>query len=202
MDPAGGSGEWEGPGVLNNTTFSASGAGRGTHTLTYVHTLPNGCSDTAEREVSVVEEPDEVEIYNALATEDFDGVRLHWQGGRDNVESYEVLRATGRDGRLSRSLPTCTEQSARVFMPNSFSPGAGGEVNEVISPKGLHIATYEMTIYNRWGQKVYETTDAEPWDGRTPSGERAASGTYLYEAVIYGHDGQRINEEGTFHLMR
>jgi gliding motility-associated-like protein len=52
------------------------------------------------------------------------------------------------------------------FIPNSFSPNADGR-NDLFKPALLGIVvSYRFTIYNRWGQRIFETADLEQgWDG-------------------------------------
>lgn len=67
-----------------------------------------------------------------------------------------------------------------VFIPNSFTPD-GDEFNNVFKAEHyLHIQEWEMKIYNRWGQILYESYDSsEGWDG-TFNGILVKDGTYGY----------------------
>jgi gliding motility-associated-like protein len=52
-----------------------------------------------------------------------------------------------------------------IFIPNAFTPNGDG-VNDVFQPKGFGIVKYEMQIFDRWGEKIFETTEFEKgWDG-------------------------------------
>jgi gliding motility-associated-like protein len=71
------------------------------------------------------------------------------------------------------------------YVPNAFSPNDDG-VNDDFSPKGEGIATYEMIIYDRWGEEIYRS-DAmtERWDGRAKDGRKVAqSGVYTYKIKV------------------
>ncbi|MFT6716509.1 MAG: gliding motility-associated-like protein, partial [Saprospiraceae bacterium] len=54
-----------------------------------------------------------------------------------------------------------------LFVPNAFSPeGPGGNLNNTFSAKGTNIVEFVMTVYDRWGLKIYETKDLHNgWDG-------------------------------------
>ena len=53
-----------------------------------------------------------------------------------------------------------------LFVPNCFSPNDDG-VNDYFIIGGQHITEYELFIYNRWGELVYQTNDlSQSWDGR------------------------------------
>ncbi|MEO0403837.1 MAG: gliding motility-associated C-terminal domain-containing protein, partial [Bacteroidota bacterium] len=69
-----------------------------------------------------------------------------------------------------------------VYVPNSFTPNSDG-INDVFQVKGTPVAFYELTIWNRWGQKVFESTDMnEVWDGSHQGGDYyVESETYVYQ---------------------
>ena len=63
------------------------------------------------------------------------------------------------------------------------------------SPTEMNLS---MLIYNRWGQKLYETTQLnDGWDGRTTAGRKSPEGTYFY--II--HFGEKTHK-GSFSLLR
>jgi len=63
----------------------------------------------------------------------------------------------------------------QIFVPNSFTPNEDNH-NETFYVHGVGGIEIESTvIYNRWGEKVYETTSNEPWDG-----ENCQIGIYTY----------------------
>ena len=54
----------------------------------------------------------------------------------------------------------------QIFVPNSFTPNEDNH-NETFYVHGADGDEIEsMIIYNRWGEKIYETTSNEPWDGK------------------------------------
>ena len=66
-----------------------------------------------------------------------------------------------------------------VYIPNSFTPD-GDNINDVFLPSlvGVVPENYRFEIFNRWGQKVFETTDiTQGWDG-TYRGEKAKVDVY------------------------
>jgi gliding motility-associated-like protein len=69
------------------------------------------------------------------------------------------------------------------FIPNAFSPNDDGR-NDVFLPVGMGTNTgeFEMHIFDRWGRKVFNTTNQnEGWDGADSySGNVCAQGVYTY----------------------
>jgi gliding motility-associated-like protein len=75
------------------------------------------------------------------------------------------------------------EEVFSYFIPNSFTPD-GDEFNQTFLPvltNGFNPSDYSFLIFNRWGQIVFESKNAEVgWDG-TFNGEIVPEGTYTYQ---------------------
>lgn len=88
-----------------------------------------------------------------------------------------------------------------LFVPTAFSPNGDG-TNELFATKSLNLATYRMEVYNRWGQRLFESTDpAIHWDG-TFKGEIVATGLYVYKVEATGRNGQILADDGTVSVLR
>ena len=120
--------------------------------------------------------------------------------GNYNVEviSYENCKSTDTVEILWGGEP--------FYLPNAFTPNGDG-LNDVfrVIPKYDYVKEYYLSIYNRWGQLIYETTDKNgAWDG-TYQGEECLKGSYVYR-IAYEEFGQqpRITKvaEGTVMLLR
>jgi len=77
----------------------------------------------------------------------------------------------------------CPPDSLNITVPNIFTPNAD-EINDVWQPlileSGFTIDIFEVLIYDRWGIKVFESTDTKRgWEGRTTSGIACSEGTYF-----------------------
>ncbi len=76
-----------------------------------------------------------------------------------------------------------TEEYA-YYIPNSFSPNGDG-INDYFGPLGTHDLIYSMSIYNRWGEKVFETDNTSlPWDGRVRASGKVVAGVYVYKITF------------------
>ena len=65
----------------------------------------------------------------------------------------------------------------KVFVPNAFSPNDDDE-NDFFQVFTDYLGSYEMFVYNRWGEVIFHTTSLEEyWDGRY-RGELMPSGVY------------------------
>jgi gliding motility-associated-like protein len=71
------------------------------------------------------------------------------------------------------------------YIPSAFSPNGDG-LNETFSGKGIFIEQYQMTIFDRWGNLIYKTSDInKPWDGKAAGGSLIAQNdVYVYSIVV------------------
>jgi gliding motility-associated-like protein len=68
------------------------------------------------------------------------------------------------------------------YAPNTFSPN-GDNVNDFFAPSIVGSKSYEIYIYDRWGEQVFYTDDLEEkWDGSFNS-EEAIAGTYVFKVL-------------------
>lgn len=88
-----------------------------------------------------------------------------------------------------------------VFFPNAFSPNGDGE-NEVLQLYGVPIESAYWAIFNRWGEKVFETNDVNgAWDGRY-KGELLAPDVYGYYLEVNCLGEGNLQTRGNVTLIR
>jgi gliding motility-associated-like protein len=89
-----------------------------------------------------------------------------------------------------------------IYVPKAFSPNNDG-VNDVLRPILVGIQTFHyFTVYNRWGNIVFTTTDPnQGWDG-TFKGVAQPVETYLWIAEGVTADGRKITAKGMTSLVR
>ncbi len=79
----------------------------------------------------------------------------------------------------SRSNILTFERDPVIAIPNSFTPNGDG-LNDNFIIAGKFIDTYEMQIFNRWGEVLFQTTDLDDgWDG-TSKNKKIGVGNYSY----------------------
>jgi gliding motility-associated-like protein len=87
-----------------------------------------------------------------------------------------------------------------MFFPNAFTPN-DDDLNERFAAKYYcDLVNYHLSVFNRWGQQVFESIDPEKgWDGRL-EGQAAPEGVYIYYVnytpVIRGMKGKQIFKTG------
>ncbi len=86
-------------------------------------------------------------------------------------------------------------------VPNAFTPGRFGR-NSTIRIEGFGIDKMAWKIYNRWGQKVFETNDRRVgWDG-TKNGQLLPMDVYTYTLDVQFTDGKTLRKTGDITLIR
>ncbi len=101
----------------------------------------------------------------------------------------------------SRSNTVCIEQVAQIYVPNAFVPDGK---NKEFRPAVVFGSTsdYSMVIYDRWGTKIFETSDINTgWNGKK-DGKELEQGVYVYVIQLQQLSGKAIEEKGTVLLLR
>ena len=76
-----------------------------------------------------------------------------------------------------------------IYVPNVFTPDGDG-VNDVFLPAldGFAVREYNLTIWNRWGELIFETDDeGQAWDGSL-DGQEVQDGVYVWQIDLHAYD--------------
>jgi gliding motility-associated-like protein len=95
------------------------------------------------------------------------------------------------------------ECPSKLWMPNAFTPNGDGR-NDVFRPVGISITTFRMTIYDRWGNMVFETNDIKNGWGGKMGNQPCPAGVYSYIIIYEVIDvpGLQRKLSGSFTLVR
>jgi gliding motility-associated-like protein len=96
--------------------------------------------------------------------------------------TYDVKLVTiNNDGcKDSITYHVSVQEEIAVFYPNTFSPNGDGR-NDFFQPVGASLQDYELTIWNRWGEMIYEGNSKMPWDGKVKGTSKPAPvGVYVF----------------------
>ncbi|MCC7303388.1 MAG: gliding motility-associated C-terminal domain-containing protein [Bacteroidia bacterium] len=87
------------------------------------------------------------------------------------------------------------------FIPDAFSPNAD-LMNDVLYVRGGGISEFYFAVYDRWGEKVFESTDPNiGWDGNY-KGKALDPGVFVFYCKITCYAGEEIIQKGNVTLFR
>lgn len=112
---------------------------------------------------------------------------------------WEYTDTTLLDGINNVEYPSNINFSA----PNAFSPNNDGH-NDLFILKGWknHITEFTLVIYDRWGEKIYESKDVgKGWDG-TFGGKLMAPSVFVYYINAITINGEKIFRKGNISLIK
>ncbi len=150
-------------------------------------------------------------IESRVSVTDLSSLAEGWQYNFNNEANYffrepsHTIEDTGRVfvEQVVFKGNGCTD-TARIYLdvvpftsfhlPNAFTPNGDG-VNDEYRGTGIleYISNFRMTIWNRWGEKVFETSNPETgWNGRKfNTGDMLDQGVYVAVVEYENPDGSR-----------
>ncbi len=218
----GGSGEvtyeWTGPDnfystneaiVIQNLTQQHEGI----YTLTVTDTID--CIESTELHLTVNETPqiafadyDTLFAESGFILEAGSGFESYLWNTGDTTDAIQVSNeglysvfVTSTESCKSTDSVTVLWGGEPFYLPNAFTPNGDG-LNDEFKPVQRYdfVKTYHLSIYNRWGEMIFETGDIEKgWDG-TYKGQLVQQGTYVYRIVYTAHSTGNETQVKTKHL--
>lgn len=89
---------------------------------------------------------------------------------------------------------TITLDCGNLYLPTSFSPNGDGN-NDVYKAVGNNVSSFDLRIFNRWGELVFISTNvALGWDG-TYLNAPAAEGVYVVKVKAFNPLGKSLFED-------
>ena len=209
--------------IYNSNPLSYAYTSPGTYVITAL-TKYRVCPDaTTSRTVTVMNQP----IINLgpdtsicpgseLSIALIDGINLHtigaswlWSTGETgsgiSVTTPGVYYATVSVGGCTATDSVVVTNACTYNISNCFSPNGDG-VNDYFNPRdnlSKDITSFSMSIYNRWGEMVFQTKsiDGRGWDGSF-NATAQPQGVYIYVISATFADGQNMNKTGNLTLLR
>lgn len=124
-------------------------------------------------------------------------------------ENYTEYTATvyylGDDNELCNQVSSTViivENNLELFIPNAFTPDGSSNMNDKFEIYGEGIEFSLMQIYNRWGEKIFESQQQNvSWDGYY-KGVLQNPGVYTYYVEVQYLDGKQVERKGSVTLLR
>ena len=109
---------------------------------------------------------------------------------------------------------TASQNGGQLLVPNAFSPnvsgggstgGQGGQgdgKNDVFLPIMRGVTQFEMLVFNRWGELLFQTADPHVgWDGYF-NGKLCMQDVYMFKVTAQYENGERVVRTGDINLIR
>jgi gliding motility-associated-like protein len=119
-----------------------------------------------------------------------------------NQTTTYVISAADTNGCSAEADVTVTVSEKYIlYIPNAFSPNADG-VNDDIRVFARGVKTFYWIIFNRWGEKVFESNDInEPWDG-TYKGKLLNPDVYVYKVQLSYLTGKTAEQKVSISILK
>lgn len=118
------------------------------------------------------------------------------------LQCYRILSFEDNGNQQqSWSNDICFNFSPTIYVPNAFTPNNDG-INDLFEISSGAIKSYEMKVFNRWGERLWSTTTStEFWDG-TYKGEPVQMDVYMYVITLTDFRDHVFSLNGTVHVIR
>ncbi len=137
-----------------------------------------------------------------------DASHLYTDTGKYTVSLRATNPLTGCDSIITKTEYIDIRPEIIVFIPNAFTPGGIGRTamgpaeNNQFKAVTSSISSYDMKVYNRWGQLMFHTIDPNKgWDGKFNSDD-AQMDVYIYVLKVQSLSGKDYKYTGSVTLIR
>jgi len=116
--------------------------------------------------------------------------------------TYTVTAGTAAGCEGKATIAVKVFSVSDIFVPNAFTPNGDG-LNDVLKAKPMGIKDFlYFAIFNRWGQRIFFTTDPNTgWRGDV-NGQPQSAGAFIWMAGGVDYKGDPIHRQGTVLLIR
>jgi gliding motility-associated-like protein len=148
------------------------------------------------------EDPVESATVNIPCGEDY---KLPWGVVVNQPGTYNDTLKTmgGCDSIVSRILTyDVSSLDLKTLIPNAFSPNDDGINDQLCFPSNHCFDKINMAIYDRWGERIFETNSLKNcWDG-TYKGKKLESAVFVYYLTVKFTDGVEETLKGNISLIK
>lgn len=117
----------------------------------------------------------------------------------DYLVSLIVTSNFGCTDTISKQLTV--EDEYAIYIPNAFTPNGDG-INDTFQPKGSGFTKYNLSIFNRWGTRIFQSNEvSNAWDG-VFKGTLCEDGVYTYKITLITISGKAKDLAGTVTLLK
>ena len=115
--------------------------------------------------------------------------------------TYTVTVVDSNGCSASDQVTVIVDYDYVIWVPNIFSPNGDGS-NDILYVRGKGVADLNFFVYDRWGEKVFETTSLDNgWDGKF-RGKDMNKAVFVYYLEATFIDGSKVTKKGDVTLIR
>jgi gliding motility-associated-like protein len=119
-----------------------------------------------------------------------------------NDQLFTLSVSTAEGCTATDKILVTVFKGSNIFVPNAFTPN-GDNVNELLKPLYIGIKTLDyFVIYNRWGMKVFYTTDLNAGWNALYNGKNQPAGNYVYLLKATDYFGKQYIKKGSILIIR
>ncbi|HXB95575.1 MAG TPA: gliding motility-associated C-terminal domain-containing protein, partial [Puia sp.] len=112
------------------------------------------------------------------------------------------VNVTNACGSRTDSVHVYKDCDFQVYMPSGFTPNGDGKNDVFRWPAINKDRLVRLSVYDRWGTRVFSSSDPnQGWDG-SYKGQAQPAGTYVYYLEVQTLAGQQKTSRGTIMLVR
>ncbi|MBL7871313.1 MAG: gliding motility-associated C-terminal domain-containing protein [Cyclobacteriaceae bacterium] len=113
-----------------------------------------------------------------------------------------IRKVTAKQGGVTK-VPNAFTPNPNGPSGGSTGPGGSGTFNDVFLPIVKGAEEFNMQIFDRWGNLIFESNSANVgWDGYDKNGRLLPAGVFVYKLTIRLSDGQRSTQIGDVTMIR
>ncbi len=126
--------------------------------------------------------------------------QLNYDNG---LYEYSILAYENIFGnnQTSRSNTIDLIQRPLLYTPNAFTQNGDG-LNDIYHMVPVFVKNYHLQVYNRWGERIFETYNKKDGFNGTYKGESTQGDVYFYIVEYTGWDESKYIKKGNFTLLR
>jgi gliding motility-associated-like protein len=211
-----------------NGSYCLEKEGNYTFRITYSDT--NACVNTSSINVVAYPTPradfdfyppvpvagiDEVQFYNRS---DPGYAEFKWSFSPDPLDTIRtkeptyIFKGSGSEGvtLIAKNSFGCADTISRpividdeyaLYIPDAFSPNGDG-INDVFQAKGAGIRSLQLQVFDRWGELMFTSSDAQQgWDGLF-RGQKCTPDTYVWRIIVSGNNNRQLEYTGKVYLLK
>jgi gliding motility-associated-like protein len=155
---------------------------------------------------------DAIFIEDSVVLTAFGGLSYLWNTGTsENTNSqimfplhdtiYCVIASNNNNCYDTACVKINVKGSSTLYVPNAFTPNGDG-INDVFFVPYTHVEKFHLTIFNKWGNLLFETYDITVgWDGKY-KGEVVSDDVYVFSIEAIGEDKMNYRKLGRITVLK